>query len=85
MAREIHDTLAQGLIGIIAQLEAAQLELAGRGLAGRARDHEAGWERHIGQAQALARESLTEARRSGRPPTAPRPSSWQSGCRPTSC
>jgi signal transduction histidine kinase len=49
LAREIHDTLAQGLIGIVTQLEAA-----GQG------DRE----RHIAAATRLARESLTEARRS---------------------
>jgi signal transduction histidine kinase len=54
MAREIHDTLAQGLTGIITQLQAAE----------QASDHPAGWRRHFAAAQALARESLTEARRS---------------------
>ena len=53
MAREIHDTLAQGLTGIITQLEAAQR--TGR---------EAERERRIGNATQLARDSLTEARRS---------------------
>jgi signal transduction histidine kinase len=54
MAREIHDTLAQGLTGIITQLQAAQRAGAG------------GWagDRHMESAIALARESLTEARRS---------------------
>ena len=54
LAREIHDTLAQGLMGIITQLQAAQG--AGPGA-------EAG-ARHIEVAIDLARESLTEARRS---------------------
>ncbi len=54
MAREIHDTLAQGLMGIITQLQAAQ----GAGTGG-----EAG-ARHVEVAIDLARESLTEARRS---------------------
>jgi signal transduction histidine kinase len=54
IAREIHDTLAQGLTGIITQLEAAE-----RG-AGRPEQ----WRRHLDQAQALARDSLGEARRS---------------------
>ena len=54
LAREIHDTLAQGLMGIITQLQAAQ----GAGPAA-----EAG-ARHIEVAIDLARESLTEARRS---------------------
>ncbi|TDC39542.1 sensor histidine kinase [Micromonospora sp. 15K316] len=56
MAREIHDTLAQGLTGIITQLEAA----------GQARDRQADWRRHVENAVALARESLSEARRSVR-------------------
>jgi signal transduction histidine kinase len=54
LAREIHDTLAQGLTGIITQLEAAE----------QARDHAEQWLTHLDQARALARESLTEARRS---------------------
>jgi signal transduction histidine kinase len=55
MAREIHDTLAQGLIGIVTQLQAAKA---------------AGWvgadsgARHVDSAIELARDSLTEARRS---------------------
>ncbi|MCO1596566.1 sensor histidine kinase [Micromonospora sp. RHAY321] len=56
MAREIHDTLAQGLTGIITQLEAAE----------QTRDRSADWRRHVDNAIALARESLTEARRSVR-------------------
>jgi signal transduction histidine kinase len=54
MAREIHDTLAQGLIGIITQLQAAA----------HAADDAAGWRRHHDSATVLARESLAEARRS---------------------
>jgi signal transduction histidine kinase len=50
MAREIHDTLAQGLTGIVTQLQAAET----------AED----WRRHVRTAVGLARESLTEARRS---------------------
>lgn len=53
MAREIHDTLAQGLTGIITQLEAAQQS-----------SHEAERARRIGNAKRLARDSLAEARRS---------------------
>lgn len=53
MAREIHDTLAQGLTGIITQLGAAR----------QARGH-AERERRIGNAEQLARDSLAEARRS---------------------
>jgi signal transduction histidine kinase len=56
MAGEIHDTLAQGLTGIIAQLEAAD----------HTRDDDGELSRHLGQAAALARSSLTEARRSVR-------------------
>jgi signal transduction histidine kinase len=54
MAREIHDTLAQGLTGIISQLRAAE----------HAGDDPAGWRRHLAAATGLARESLSEARRS---------------------
>lgn len=54
MAREIHDTLAQGLTGIVTQLEAAR----------QAADDAAAWRRHLDNATALARESLREARRS---------------------
>jgi signal transduction histidine kinase len=53
MAREIHDTLAQGLTGIITQLEVAQQT---------AKDAER--ERRISNATQLARDSLAEARRS---------------------
>jgi signal transduction histidine kinase len=53
MAREIHDTLAQGLTGIITQLEAAQRT-----------GEQAERERRIGIAKQLARDGLTEARRS---------------------
>ncbi|MFG1944996.1 sensor histidine kinase [Nonomuraea sp. NPDC048826] len=54
MAREIHDTLAQGLTGIIAQLQAAE------------QMHEvpAPWRRPFDAVKNLARESLAEARRS---------------------
>jgi signal transduction histidine kinase len=54
MAREIHDTLAQGLTGIVTQLQAAE----------HAAGDPARWRRHHAAATALARESLTEARRS---------------------
>ncbi|HEY6740098.1 MAG TPA: sensor histidine kinase [Actinopolymorphaceae bacterium] len=54
MAREIHDTLAQGLAGIITQLEAAQ----------QAKDRPEVWQRHLDNAKSLARASLTDARRS---------------------
>jgi signal transduction histidine kinase len=96
MAREIHDTLAQGLTGIITQLQAAEqaaehaAEQAAEHAAGQAADHAAGqaehaaehaagqaehaaehaagdlagWRRHFAAATRLARESLSEARRS---------------------
>jgi len=54
MAREIHDTLAQGLTGIITQLAAAS----------RVRDDSAEREHHLAAAAGLARDSLREARRS---------------------
>jgi signal transduction histidine kinase len=53
MAREIHDTLAQGLTGIITQLEVAQQTAS-----------DAERERRISNATRLARDSLAEARRS---------------------
>jgi signal transduction histidine kinase len=56
MAGEIHDVLAQGLTGIVTQLEAADA----------AADRPADRRRHLGQARQLARDSLTEARRSVR-------------------
>jgi signal transduction histidine kinase len=66
MAREIHDTLAQGLTGIVTQLQAAE-QAASRspdGAASRSPDGAAGWRHHVDAATRLARESLTEARRS---------------------
>ena len=54
MAREIHDTLAQGLTGIITQLQATE----------QARNDPRAWQRHLDTAAQLARESLSEARRS---------------------
>jgi signal transduction histidine kinase len=72
MAREIHDTLAQGLTGIITQLQAAeQAEARGaaeqaeaRGAADGSGQAAADWRRHVQAATRLARESLSEARRS---------------------
>lgn len=56
MARDIHDTLAQGFTGVIVQLDAAVEAL---------RDEEPeGAAKHIRRARELARESLSEARRS---------------------
>jgi signal transduction histidine kinase len=53
MAREIHDTLAQGLAGILTQLQAAEQTM----------DKPSTVHRHMTNAMNLARESLTEARR----------------------
>ncbi len=54
LAREIHDTLAQGLTGVITQLEAAE----------QSDDDTTIRRHHLDNAAALARDSLTEARRS---------------------
>ncbi len=64
MAGEIHDTIAQGLTGVVTQLEAAE----------QARDRPEDWQRHVRNAIGLARESLSEARRSveGSRPELPR-------------
>jgi PAS domain S-box-containing protein len=56
MARDIHDTLAQGFTGVIVQLEAAKDAIHLH----RAGDADA----HIERASSLARDSLAEARRS---------------------
>ncbi len=55
MAREIHDTMAQGFTGIVLQLEAAEQVL------GESSDAAVN---HLGRAKGLAREGLQEARRS---------------------
>ena len=55
MAREIHDTLAQGFTSIVIQLEAGEDSLEG--------DPEA-LDEHISAAKGIARECLAEARRS---------------------
>ncbi|MDX1437785.1 MAG: sensor histidine kinase [Anaerolineales bacterium] len=55
MARELHDTLAQGLAGLILQLEAADAHLE-QGRADRAREI-------VGQAMSRARATLVDARR----------------------
>jgi signal transduction histidine kinase len=55
MAREIHDTLAQGFTGIVMQLEAAEQALGTDAVQA---------QQHLDRARALARESLNEARRS---------------------
>ena len=54
MAREIHDTIAQNLTGVITQLEAVQHSWS----------NDAEMRRHLDNASQLAREGLTEARRS---------------------
>lgn len=56
LAREIHDTIAQGLIGVITQLEAAT----------NVRSDPLEFDRHLDNAERLARESLVEARRAVR-------------------
>jgi signal transduction histidine kinase len=56
MAGEIHDVLAQGLTGIVTQLEAADAAAA----------RPADRRRHLETAKRLARDGLTEARRSVR-------------------
>jgi PAS domain S-box-containing protein len=55
MAREIHDTLAQGFTGIVLQLEAGEEALESDPV-------QAHW--HLDRARALARDSLQSARRS---------------------
>jgi len=55
MAREIHDTLAQGFTGIVLQLEAAEQVI---------NEDVARAQEHLDRARSLARESLNEARRS---------------------
>lgn len=56
MARDIHDTLAQGFTGVIIQMEAAEEALLEQDS-----EHAAG---HVRRARELARDSLGEARRS---------------------
>ncbi|MEY2520050.1 MAG: hypothetical protein QOF24_1809 [Verrucomicrobiota bacterium] len=56
MARDIHDTLAQGFTGVIVQLEAAEDAIS----CGSRKEGDA----HLHRAGQLARESLSEARRS---------------------
>ncbi|WP_157008844.1 sensor histidine kinase [Agromyces laixinhei] len=53
MAREIHDTLAQSLAGVLTQLQAAEQTLGGTSTA----------QRHVETAVEMARTSLAEARR----------------------
>ena len=68
MARDMHDTLAQGFTGVIVQLQAAEHARAH----GSATDMES----HIARASELARQSLGEARRSIR---ALRPEALETG------
>jgi PAS domain S-box-containing protein len=56
MARDIHDTLAQGFTGVIVQLEAAEDAIA----SGQQKEAD----KHLHRAAGLARQSLNEARRS---------------------
>ena len=55
LAREIHDTLAQGFVGISSQLEGLALKLDNDPATAR---------QHLALAQKMARHSITEARRS---------------------
>ena len=55
MAREIHDTMAQGFTGIVLQLEAAEQTIT---------EDSGAMIEHLGRAKGLAREGLQEARRS---------------------
>src|SRR5438552_1920001 len=56
MARDIHDTLAQGFTGVIIQLEAAEDSIS----CGQQKEAD----KHLHRAAGLARQSLSEARRS---------------------
>jgi signal transduction histidine kinase len=56
MARDIHDTLAQGFTGVIVQLEAAEDAISCR--------YRKEADAHLHRASELARQSLSEARRS---------------------
>jgi signal transduction histidine kinase len=68
MARDMHDTLAQGFTGVIVQLQAAEHA--------RAHGSTTDMESHIARASELARQSLGEARRSIR---ALRPEALETG------
>jgi PAS domain S-box-containing protein len=71
MARDIHDTLAQGFTGVIIQLEAAEDAIS----SGRQKEGD----KHLHRAASLARRSLTEARRSAhalRPDALERDNLW---------
>ncbi|MFD3686442.1 sensor histidine kinase [Nocardiopsis sp. NPDC058631] len=67
LAREIHDTLAQGFVGIITQLQAAERAGGGAGSTtegATASGTGAEWRLRVANATRLARENLAEARRS---------------------
>jgi NarL family two-component system sensor histidine kinase YdfH len=66
MARELHDTLSQGLAGLILQLEAVDAHLAG-GRAGRARDILQGTMERARAALTDARRAIDDLRRSAPP------------------
>ena len=72
MARDLHDTLAQGFTGVIIQLEAAADSIS------RGQQKEA--DKHLHRAASLARQSLSEARRSAhalRPDALERDNLWE--------
>ena len=72
MARDVHDTLAQGFTGVIVQLEAAEYAIS----EGDRRDADS----HLHRARELARKSLSEARwsvRALRPPALEQDDFWQ--------
>jgi NO-binding membrane sensor protein with MHYT domain/signal transduction histidine kinase len=72
MARDIHDTLAQGFTGVIIQLEAAEDSIS----CGQQKEAD----KHLHRAASLARQSLSEARRSAhalRPDALERDNLWE--------
>src|SRR6202140_5199739 len=72
MARDLHDTLAQGFTGVIIQLEAAEDSIS--------RGHQKEADKHLHRAASLARQSLSEARRSAhalRPDALERDNLWE--------
>ena len=64
MAREIHDTLAQGFAGIVLQLEAAEQAHEQAASVHEDSEVQAELQAHLSRAKDLARDSLNEARRS---------------------
>ena len=72
MARDLHDTLAQGFTGVIIQLEAAEDSIS--------RGHQKEADKHLHRAASLARQSLSEGRRSAhalRPDALERDNLWE--------